>query len=219
MAGCQVPSDPDATLERVRGGPVRVGVSENDPWVRVEGRAGKGVEPILIERFARTLRARVEWYPGSEAELMDSLHEGQLDLVVAGLTHDTPWHRKAALTRPYARTSLVVGLPPGTATRKSLEGVNVAVETGHEAAGLVERKTDASVLPVEDLTAARGRPAAVPEWLLDDLGLEASGVRLKQEKHVMAAPMGENAWLSALERFLLRREAEVRHLLDEEGRP
>jgi polar amino acid transport system substrate-binding protein len=38
------------------------------------------------------------------------------------------------------------------------------------------------------------------------------------QKHVMAAPMGENAWLVRLERFLLDREAEVEELLRaEEG--
>ena len=35
----------------------------------------------------------------------------------------------------------------------------------------------------------------------------------------MAAPLGENAWLVELERFLLRRTGEIRALLEREGRP
>jgi hypothetical protein len=35
----------------------------------------------------------------------------------------------------------------------------------------------------------------------------------------MAVPLGENAWMVRLERFLLNRELEIERLLMEEGRP
>jgi hypothetical protein len=59
----------------------------------------------------------------------------------------------------------------------------------------------------------------VDDWLLDDLGLKDTGVHLRKEKHVMATPLGENAWLVRLERFLMARPGEIAALLDAEGRP
>ena len=54
--------------------------------------------------------------------------------------------------------------------------------------------------------------------MLDDLGL-AELSELKQDKHVMAVRLGENAFLVRLERFLLNREEQIERLLREEGRP
>ena len=91
--GCQIPQDTDGTLDRVKGGTVRVGVSESDPWVIFEPGAPEpsgGVEVKLIRRFASGLDARIEWVQGSEEELVDAIKEGSLDLLAAGLTKKLP---------------------------------------------------------------------------------------------------------------------------------
>ena len=59
--GCQYPRDPEGTLDRVRGGVMRVGVTHVDPWVKLDGGTPSGVEVELLERFARTIDAEVEW--------------------------------------------------------------------------------------------------------------------------------------------------------------
>jgi ABC-type amino acid transport substrate-binding protein len=59
------PRDPEGTLDRVRGGTVRVGVTDHRPWVDLSGDRPIGVEVTLIERFARGLGARVEWFEGA----------------------------------------------------------------------------------------------------------------------------------------------------------
>lgn len=219
LSGCQVPQDPDGTLDIVRDGTMRVGVTESDPWVDLaDPDDPKGVEPALVRRFAASLNAEIEWIDGSEEELMGALKEGQLDLVVGGLTRQTPWKKEAALTWPYLKTRLLVGAPPGASLPDDLGGVEVAFERGAEAGGLLERKTEARAVAVEELEAARGA-AAADEWLLDDLGLRATGVELSEHDHVMAAPLGENAWLVELERFLLQRKGEIRALLEREGKP
>ena len=136
LAGCglTIPSDPDHTLQRVRGGILRVGASPSEPWIVWDAeREPTGIEADLVRRFAATLGARVEWTRGGEEALIGRLERGELDLVVGGLTAKTPWVDKAAITKPY-----------------------LAVET--------------------------------PEGKQD---------------HVMAAPLGENAFLVELERFLL----------------
>lgn len=134
LAGCtSIPADPDGTLERVRGGTLRVGVTENPPWVELsDGGEPAGTEPELVAAFAEDLDAEVEWTGGSESRLAAALEAGELDLVIGGLLDDTPWVQVAEATRPYAE-----------------------LETEEGA-----------------------------------------------ERHIMLAPMGENAFLVALESFL-----------------
>ncbi|MDP1849343.1 MAG: transporter substrate-binding domain-containing protein [Solirubrobacteraceae bacterium] len=219
LSGCQVPQDPDGTLDIVRDGTLRVGVTESDPWVDLaDPENPEGVEPELVRQFAARLNAEIDWIDGSEEELIGALKEGQLDLVIGGLTKKSPWKKEASLTWPYLKTRLVVGAPPGASPPDDLDGVPVAFERGSEAGGLLERKTGARAVAVDKLDDARGAVAA-DEWLLDDLDLRPTGVELSQHQHVMATPLGENAWLVELERFLLRRTGDIRALLDREGKP
>ena len=131
------PADPDGTLERVSGGTLRVGVSHAPPATDIRGSEPAGPEADLVREFAASLDAQVAWTPGGEEFLMEALKQGDLDLVIGGLTDSTPWTDKAALTRPYAESTSPWG---------------------------------------------------------------------ETQKHVLAAPMGENAFLVALEEFLSGRE-------------
>jgi polar amino acid transport system substrate-binding protein len=220
VAGCQYPRDPDGTLNRVEGGVMRVGVTAADPWVLLDGdEPVGGAEVELARRFARDVGARIAWVQGSEEELVDAAKEGQVDLIVGGLTSKSRWKKDVAFTRPYVEARAVVGIPPGESYPDDFEGVPVAVELGSEEEGLLEQRTDARVVPVGDLAVRRGQPAAVPHYLLDDLGLTDSGTELDESEHVMAVKLGENAFLVRLERFLLNREDEIERLLVEEGRP
>jgi polar amino acid transport system substrate-binding protein len=222
LGGCDFPRDPEGTLDRVRGGVMRVGVAPADPWVQVPDRGEPaGVEVELVERFADSLDARVEWVEGSETDLMEALHGRQLDIVIAGLTRQSEWQRVAALTRPYLTTQVVIGASDEQEAERlsaDLAGRRIAVEANSPEAAKLEQDTDAIVVPVDDLTAVEGA-AAVPDYLVDDLGLVRTDAELDEHEHAMAVSMGENAFLVALERFLLDREAEATEILAREGRP
>jgi polar amino acid transport system substrate-binding protein len=101
LSSCDLPRDPEETLERVRGATMRVGVTSNPPWTTYDGDQPGGIEVSLVRQFAATLEANVEWVNGSEAKLMERLHEGQLDLVIGGLDDATPWTTHGGLTQPY----------------------------------------------------------------------------------------------------------------------
>ncbi|ONI61304.1 hypothetical protein ALI44B_12725 [Leifsonia sp. ALI-44-B] len=135
VSGCgiTVPSDPDGTLDSVRGGELRVGVSPNDDYTVVNGDDVSGIEPEAVRAFAATLDADVDWTIGSEQALVKKLENDEIDLLIAGITDDTPWVDKAGVSRAYA---------------------------------------------------------------------EHPGVDGRMEKHVMLVQLGENAFLSELERFL-----------------
>lgn len=218
-AACRIPEDPEGTLDRVEGGVMRVGVTEAEPWVELrEGVPTGGVEVRLVRRFARDLDARIAWVDGSEEELIDALKEGSLDLVIGGLTSKSRWKKDAAFTRPYVSVKTVVGVAPASQHPDEFEGVEVAAELGSEAEALLDAETDADVRAVDDLASVRGSPAAAHEYVLDDLGLAVAS-ELKEDKHVMAVRLGENAFMVRLERFLLNREDEIERLVRTEGRP
>lgn len=215
---CDMPRDPEGTLQRVRGGTMRVGVTEAEPFVMLSGdEPSGGVEVELVERFAARLDADIEWFSGSEEQLFAALEVRQLDLVIGGFTTTNPWAANVTFTHPYLTTFVGVGVPEADQVGDDIAGMEVAVEAGSDIAGLLT-ETDAEVVLVDDIAETEGA-AAVESWLFDDLGLHDSDVRLSETDHVMAVTHGENAWLVALERFLLERPDEIAALLDEEGRP
>src|SRR5829696_566706 len=85
FAGCDLPRDPERTLDRARSGTLRVGVSIDEPWTGWEGflPGGRpvGIEVELAERFAKELDADIEWVRGSESELLTMLEGFKIDLV------------------------------------------------------------------------------------------------------------------------------------------
>jgi polar amino acid transport system substrate-binding protein len=101
LSSCGLPRDADRTLDRVRGGALRVGVSDHPPWVTIHDERMDGIEPRLVAELARGLGARPVWRRGAESELLDALHRRELDIVVGGLTDDSPWKGQVALTRPH----------------------------------------------------------------------------------------------------------------------
>ncbi|MBD8011584.1 transporter substrate-binding domain-containing protein [Microbacterium sp. Re1] len=108
LTGCgmRIPADPHGSIERIEGGTLRAGATEQPPWVEVHD-DGKptGSEPELVQEFAEQLDATVEWTTGSEADLLTALERGELDLVVGGFLDDTPWTDRGAVTRPYTERS------------------------------------------------------------------------------------------------------------------
>lgn len=108
LAGCslQVPADPEGTLDRVSGGTLRVGVTDNPPWTDDgDGAEPTGSEPALVAEFAGRIDADIEWTHGNEESLVADLEHGALDLVIGGFTDRTPWTEQVAMTVPYAEAT------------------------------------------------------------------------------------------------------------------
>ena len=103
LSGCglRVPTDPDGTLDRVTGGTLRVGLSPHGEFTRVTGTEVEGSEVTAVEEFAEAIDAEIDWTVGSEEALVRSLEAGELDLVIGGITDETPWSDKAGMTRPH----------------------------------------------------------------------------------------------------------------------
>lgn len=217
LPGCDIPRDPEGTLDRVRGGVMRVGLVPNDPWVRVQDAGPAGVEVELVEAFAAELEAEIEWVEGSEQEVFGALELLQLDLVIGGLVNKNPYGAHSSFTHSYITTFVGVGVPSSDPVPEGIARLEVGVERGTEIVALLEGAGAIPVL-VDDVAAHEG-PVAVEGWLFDDLDLRDTGVRLIEPDHVMAVPMGENGWQVRLEEFLLDNEERARDLLEQEDRP
>jgi hypothetical protein len=76
-------------------------VVDNPPWVRFDNQTITGLEPELIEAWAKSINARVLWQRGAESKLVEALNRRELDVMVAGLDSRTPYHAQLALTQPY----------------------------------------------------------------------------------------------------------------------
>jgi hypothetical protein len=127
LTGCSgdFPSDPEHTTERVaQSGVMRVGVTENAPWVRrgAQGASPEGPEVELVRRFAATRGAHVEWVWGQQEALFSALEHFDLDLMVGGIDAGTPWVERIGHTRPWYEVEhptkglegqLVIAVPPG----------------------------------------------------------------------------------------------------------
>lgn len=102
LTSCDLPKDPEGTLERVRDGRLAVGVSEAPPWITRNGNGEPGgIEAALVRHLAERLGADVRWVWGTPADHVEALERFQLDLVVGGHTRRSPLARPVAPTRTW----------------------------------------------------------------------------------------------------------------------
>lgn len=209
-----LPRDPKDTLHHVQGGRLRVGLVERPPWVIRTNGEPAGAEVELIRRFAHEISATPEWHWGSEQTHMEALKEFELDLVVGGITDQTPWYKEVGLTSPYFKDKIMVGVPASMPAPKEIKGLQVAVKNGEATAAYLENK---GAVPVRvDNIRQENIPLASPEWQLEKLGFSLTDIELNKEQHVMATPPGENGWIKRLDEFLSSQRPQIKNLLQQE---
>lgn len=197
---------------------MRVGAVDNPPWVRLGPGEPAGVEPELVRRFAESLGAEIEWVEGTETDLVEAMRGYQLDLLIGGLTTNSLWQREVAITSPYLDTEVQFAVPPDTELPDDLAGVRVWVERNSEAAALLQQEEgDAIPVPFERLDEIDG-PALLDTYHIEAIGYARTDRIQRDDEHAMAVPMGENAFMVELERFLLERGQEAERLLSREVR-
>ena len=209
VAGCDIPQDPEGTLERVRGGVLLVGVTESPPWVRRTPAGAEGVEAELVREFADHIGAQIHWRWADSESNLAALERYQLDLVIGNLSKASPWSKKVAISIPYYTETLMVGFADKGA--HPIEGATVCVQEGSELAALLKEQ-DAVPRTVPNPWECEP-PIAAGLWELEAHGLHPVLPPLQNRKHVMAAPPGENAFLVELSRFLDGRHAAVHRRL------
>src|SRR5436190_16782154 len=106
VGACSLPRDPEKTSARVASThELRVGVTDNDPWVDAQSAEPSGIEPDLVRQFAARIGARILWSRGSETSLAQSLKHHELDLAIGGFDAKTPWKAITGVSQPFAETA------------------------------------------------------------------------------------------------------------------
>lgn len=203
LAGCSdYPKDVQDTLNGIRqDGVLLVGVIENPPWV-IRGESGpEGLEPEIVQSLANQLNAEVRWRWGSTAELIHTLEQRQLHLVIGGLTTGPRLPKTVAATRPFYTSRYTVGFPQDRSGMPStLEGQPVALPVVSPMYEIL-KEADAEPRPM-DTPRNSELPLAGPTWKLEAHGYTAGQWELLNQKHVMIVTPGENAWLVRLQQHL-----------------
>lgn len=103
LGGCglQVPADPNGSLAHIRAGTLQAGASVDPGLVERDGTELTGGAVDLVEQFAAEQGAEVEWTVASEESLVRGLEDGELQIVVGGMTADSPWADRVGTTRGY----------------------------------------------------------------------------------------------------------------------
>lgn len=213
FACSNLPRDPKETLKQLQSRPLRVGLVEHPPWVVKTGGEPAGAEVDLIRNFASELGTTPDWHWGGEQEQLEALEHYQLDVVIGGLTDQTPWSKYVGLTGPYFEETYRVAIPQA-AELQSIKGAEVTVEKGDAVAAKLEKK-GARVIRVDDLANVQGAVAA-PDWQLEQMNLKSMNEELETMKHVVAVPPGENALIKRLDEFLYKKRFEVKNLLQQQ---
>jgi polar amino acid transport system substrate-binding protein len=201
LAACDdYPRDPKGSLKEVENQVLKVGAAEFVPWITFDDGKVTGTEAELVEQFARSLGAKVEWIKGSEGLLMNMLEANELHLVVGGITADSPWARHVALTRPYHKQQYVICSTDATVSPQRVENQKVALAK-NSPLGLQIKDKGGIPDRLDSLENHRGL-IAISADERDRYSCGHDDVQLKPTEHVMAIPMGENALLMAVEKFL-----------------
>lgn len=205
LLGCRYPKNIERDMSSIEGGTLYIGVTENPPWIIRQDQQPRGLEADLLNAFADTLNATVEWQWGSENELLQALKHHQLDIVAGGLTSNTRISQLAAATRPFYTTQHTLGFKAEeTQTQRAspppLQQSDVALPRLNTVYQAIE---ELGATPVISANPERTQGwVAGPTWWLKAHGFTVTSHTLAKEKHVMALPKGENALMLALQRHL-----------------
>ena len=92
LAGCDLPRDPEGTLQAVRGRELRVGV------LNFGVNAEK--DRPTVERLATSTGSKVIYLEGDAHALFEDLKRGRIHLVIGGVPKSTPFAEELGLSKP-----------------------------------------------------------------------------------------------------------------------
>lgn len=112
---------------------LRVGVETNYPPFSVLSEDGSptGFDPCIAEALCRAMQRTCEIMPLPLEELLNSMEEGKLDLVVAGLTANREREAYMDFSDSYYHSrSIYIGRPGFETSREWLKGKKIGVQAG-----------------------------------------------------------------------------------------
>ncbi|UOB19165.1 transporter substrate-binding domain-containing protein [Abyssalbus ytuae] len=112
LTACQVPKDPENSFSSAQKSGLKVGVVNNPPFVLVNNGSYTGPEIKLIKNFAKANKLNIQFYEGSESNLVKDLENYNLHIVAGGFEKNSLWKKRATLSKPYDKKHVLL-LPRG----------------------------------------------------------------------------------------------------------
>ncbi len=101
LVGCSFPKDPEDSFKKAQQEGLRVGIVDHPPYTTFEeGKAG-GTEAAMIAGFAKQEGLKVQYFYGTESQLIKLLEKYKLHLLIGGFEKKTVWKDKAGQTTKY----------------------------------------------------------------------------------------------------------------------
>jgi len=102
LAACQLPKDPENTIQTVQGAVLKVGLLQ-DPLPQIDLTA--------VTLIADALNAKVEWHRENPHRMLDALEVGDLHLLAGGIPEDSPLTDHAGATNPIGHVTVGADRP------------------------------------------------------------------------------------------------------------
>ncbi|MCP9236134.1 transporter substrate-binding domain-containing protein [Lewinella sp. JB7] len=99
--GCDIPRDPAGSFARAQREALRVGITDNPPFVIISDDDLHGTEITIVEEFAGANGMDIRYVMGSESSLVRQLERRELDVVIGGLEKTSVWTREVGASVPY----------------------------------------------------------------------------------------------------------------------
>ncbi|MEN6455228.1 MAG: hypothetical protein ABFD10_13295 [Prolixibacteraceae bacterium] len=199
LGGCSYfPKDANQTLEEVQNNILKVGLSGYDPDADVSPEPVNG-QIGFVRQFAREINAKILWVKGSQGDITELLRHHELHMAIGGYTPDSPFKQEVTLSKPYFTEKIrIAGRGRTVPDRIKNEQVIVTdylIAMYVRKLGAIPVMSSDSVVPGNILIAAG-------ENELNRIGVPQNGRILHKLEYVVAVPMGENAFLTTLEKFI-----------------
>jgi polar amino acid transport system substrate-binding protein len=158
-------------LDRIqKNGELVVGVSGDQPPLNAKTRDGKiiGLEPDIASRLASDMGVKLRLSAMPFADLLPSLSQGKIDLILSGMTVTTKRNAKVAFAGPYYVTGKAFLTKQKTiASLKNADGIDAPEYTVTALKGSTSQTYVEKVLPKAKLVAAADYTEALDLVLSD----------------------------------------------------
>ena len=101
VAGCSFPKDPEDSLHEAKEAGLRVGIVEHPPYTSFKNGKATGTEVAMLEEFAKAEGLNIEYFYGTESQLIKLLEDYELHLMIGGFEKKTVWKDKAGQSTKY----------------------------------------------------------------------------------------------------------------------
>lgn len=136
--GCDnFPKDPRGSFEKAKASDLRVGVINDVPWAHSDGQSAAGWDAGIVKGFAEKHYMLVKWVPGAEHDLIPALEEGELHMLIGGITKDSPLKDLVGLSNPYCKEEIVIR---GLGGNSDIQNREVGVKTASGLGAYVKKK-------------------------------------------------------------------------------